>query len=111
MADNKFSSDAAADAADIHRNAFNAAFYELGLRWHWDGDTYQTLLCEDDERARIRRYLEQHQPHLLKVYDADFLTDAIQTAKARCYRTMTADGGGAGSYTNWAEIQKLEVGA
>ena len=21
---------------DLERNAYNAAFYELGLRWHWD---------------------------------------------------------------------------
>ncbi|MDB5764166.1 MAG: hypothetical protein JWQ21_3161, partial [Herminiimonas sp.] len=31
-----------ADAAeDIDLNAYNAAFYELGLRWHWDADTYR----------------------------------------------------------------------
>ena len=29
----------AADS-EIDRAAFNGAFYELGLRWHWDSRTY-----------------------------------------------------------------------
>ncbi|MFC3111328.1 hypothetical protein ACFQAT_10635 [Undibacterium arcticum] len=110
MFDSKINSDAAANAVDVHRNAYNAAFYELGLRWHWDGDTYQTLLCKADEKDRIRIYLETHQPHLLKAYDADFLIDAIQTTKSRCYDTMTAAGSKLGAYINWAEIQQREVG-
>ena len=28
---------------DIERNAYNAAFYELGLRWHWDCETFDAL--------------------------------------------------------------------
>jgi len=110
MFDSKINSDAAASAVDVHRNAYNAAFYELGLRWHWDGAIYQTLLCKADEKDRIRIYLETHQPHLLKAYDADFLIDAIQTTKSRCYETMTADGSKLGAYINWEEIQQREVG-
>ena len=67
----------AADAVDIHRNAYNAAFYELGLRWHWDGKIYPSVLDHDAERARLRAYVETYQPHLLKAYDADFLIDAV----------------------------------
>jgi hypothetical protein len=26
----------AADAAEMHLHAYNAPFYELGLRWYWD---------------------------------------------------------------------------
>jgi hypothetical protein len=101
------------DAVDIHRNAYNAAFYELGLRWHWDGKIYPSVLCMDDERARLRSYLETHQSHLLKAYDAEFLVDAVQTAKARCYETMAAAGnqrGNPGSSINWAELHQHEVG-
>lgn len=100
----------AANLADIHRNAYNAAFYELGLRWHWDGDAYRTVLCQDGERDCLRTYLQQHQAHLLKAYDADFLIDAIQAAKARCYDAMAVDGGRAGAYINWAELQQGQVG-
>ena len=34
---------------DVERNAYNAAFYELGLRWHWDSDTYDQLLSNEPE--------------------------------------------------------------
>jgi hypothetical protein len=40
---NPASSYRSADPAEIDRNAYNAAFYELGLRWHWDIDTYNEL--------------------------------------------------------------------
>jgi hypothetical protein len=31
------------DHQELERNAYNAAFYELGLRWHWDSQTYEAL--------------------------------------------------------------------
>lgn len=96
--------------ADAHRNAYNAAFHELGLSFHWDGATYRDVLCQDGERACLRSYLETHQPHLLKAYDAEFLVDAIQAAKARCYDVMTADGCRPGAFINWAEIQQHHAG-
>jgi hypothetical protein len=100
----------ATDPADIHRNAYNAAFYELGLRWHWDGKIYPSVLSQDDERTRVRTYLETHQSHLLKAYDAEFLVDAVETAKARCYETMTAVGSQSGAPINWAEMHRAQVG-
>ena len=110
MINTKPNSDAAATAANVHRNAYNAAFYELGLKWHWDGNIYQSLLPNSDEKERIRSYLETYQPHLLKSYDADFLTNVIQTTKARCFDAMTAEGCRVGADTNWAEIAQAEVG-
>jgi hypothetical protein len=98
------------DAADIHRNAYNAAFYELGLSWYWDANTSDDLTVSAGGRNRLQHYLETCQPHLLKVYDADFLIDAIQTAKTRCYETMTACGTRSARPVNWAEIQRGEVG-
>jgi hypothetical protein len=101
---------AVVNPADIHRNAYNAAFYELGLRWHWDDAIYQAELCKEGERDCLMNYLKTQQAHLLKAYDADFLIDAIQAAKARCYETMTAEGCQAGAYTNWAELHQHQVG-
>ncbi len=96
--------------ADAHRNAYNAAFHELGLSFHWDRARYQSVLCQDGERECLRSYLEQHQPHLLKAYDTEFLVDAIQAAKARCYDVLTAAGCSAGGFINWAEIQQHHAG-
>jgi len=62
-------------SAAAQRNAFNAAFYELGLRWHWDEECYVCALCEEDQRAYLRRYVQDEQAHMLRVYDVDFLAN------------------------------------
>ena len=66
---------------ESHRHAYNAAFDELGLSWHWDVATYSRLEAAGCEP--VRRYLENEQAHLLRAYDADFLINLIETAKAR----------------------------
>jgi hypothetical protein len=80
---------AAASTSAIERSAFNAAFYELGLRWQWDDETYEALAADPCERQRVRRYLEREQPHLLRAYDADFLASAILEVKQRFQRSST----------------------
>jgi hypothetical protein len=75
---------------EIDRAAFNAAFYELGLRWHWDSPTYEGLASQPCERRRLQGYLENEQAHLLRAYDAEFLTDAILQAKQRCRPALAA---------------------
>ena len=46
--------------------------------------------CPQTGRDGLRAYLQTEQAHLLRAYDLDFLTDAIETAKARCYEVMLA---------------------
>jgi hypothetical protein len=69
-----------------HRQAYNAAFEELGLNWHWDPVTYACLPAQGPEG--LRAYLEKEHSHLLRAYEADFLVNAIETAKRRCYEVM-----------------------
>lgn len=70
--------------AEGERNAFNAAFSELGLCWHWDQKTFAELQAiAAEEEARVRRYVELQHEHLLKAYDADFLIGAIRETKSR----------------------------
>ena len=78
----------AGDAGEAHRHAYNAAFEELGLAWHWDAATYARLQAPG--REGVRRYLETEQAHLLRAYEADFLVDAVEAAKARCHAGMAA---------------------
>jgi len=68
---------------ECERNAFNAAFEELGLCWHWDEKTYAELQAIAAEGERVRRYVESEHRHLLTAYDADFLVDAIRVTKSR----------------------------
>jgi hypothetical protein len=65
------------------RNAFNAAFSELELGWHWDEKTYSDLRAIESEDGRLRTYLTQQHRHLLTAYDADFLVDVIRQTKQR----------------------------
>jgi hypothetical protein len=68
---------------ELERNAFNAAFSELGLCWYWDEKTYAELQSIAAESERLRRYVESQHRHLLTAYDADFLVDAICVTKSR----------------------------
>lgn len=67
---------------DMELHAYNAAFYELGLRFHWDSATWEELACVGEcRKARLRHYLQTRHPHLLRAYDADFLVQAIERAQ------------------------------
>jgi hypothetical protein len=83
MLDNDILDDRSVEA---HRQAYNAAFEELGLNWHWDPVTFACLPAPG--RDGLRAYLHNEQAHLLRAYEADFLVNAIETAKARCHRVM-----------------------
>jgi hypothetical protein len=98
------------DPADAQRQAYNAAFYELGLRWHWDSKQYDCQMCSESQRAHLRRYLENSHPHMLKVYDADFLVNAIQGTMERCLETANASDGASAAMTNWAVFQHGDTG-
>lgn len=106
--------DTTSTGLDIERAAFNAAFYELGLRWHWDEETYEGLRALPDERERVQRYLRTQQAHLLRAYDADFLTDAILDTQARCRRALANCHGQPArpgfDWTRWADARWGEVG-
>ncbi len=103
-----FESTGAAD--EIELGAFNAAFYELGLRWCWDENTYRSLRTVATPRQRVQTYLESEQAHLLRAYDVDFLTDAILGAHERCKRTLAGGGARDAARFNWAETRWGEVG-
>lgn len=100
------------DRTDLDRAAFNAAFYELGLRWHWDDQTYDALCALPGERERVQRYVQTRQAHLLRAYDADFLADAVLEAKARCRRSLAHchDLRAGGGWTRWTDARWGEVG-
>lgn len=90
----------ATDRADQARHAYNAAFEELGLSWHWDAATYARL--QADSRDAVRTYLETEQSHLLRAYEADFLVEAIETARARCHASMVSNRAGTVPCASWS---------
>ena len=64
------------------RKSLNRAFWDLGLRFQWDETVWATLTALPDLRSQLAYYLERHQPHLLAVYDVDFLKGIIEARLA-----------------------------
>lgn len=77
---------------DGHRPAFNAAFAELGLPWHWDEAFYGTLLNVAGGLERIRYYAENHDPETSKRSDFDDLIHRLHDIKTRNYQRLLAAG-------------------
>ena len=62
----------------LDRNVLNQAFWDLGLRFQWDEATWASLASLPDLRSQLTAYLGKHQPHLLAVYDVEFLGKLIE---------------------------------
>lgn len=100
----------AADEA-MHCEAFNAAFYELGLKWYWNVSMYKKLQPDaPGMKERMRAYLELEHPHLLKAYQPEFLVQAILDAKARCLSAKLSCGCTGLLGEKWATMQIAQVG-
>lgn len=78
---------------DGHRLAFNAAFAEAGLHWHWDAALYGELLAVTGGKERMRFYCEKHAPEFMKLADAGERIKALHAAKTRHYLELVDKGG------------------
>jgi HAD superfamily hydrolase (TIGR01509 family) len=65
-----------ADTESVHRAAFNQAFAELGLDWHWDEALYTELLEVSGGKERIAHYWRQVHPDV-KPLDGMALDETI----------------------------------
>lgn len=98
------------DSHETERNAYNAAFHELGFRWYWDSDTYTEVMnFGANPKERIGHYLETRQPHLLRAYDAAFLATVIEETQLR--KRLSARSTAPSAHFNWAETLAGEIGA
>lgn len=70
---------------DGHRPAFNQAFAEHGLDWHWDAETYGRLLDITGGKERIRHYAESQAPAIAARPDFDDLVKKLHAAKTAHY--------------------------
>lgn len=77
---------------DGHRPAFNRAFEEAGLDWHWDVALYGELLAVTGGKERMRHYLDRYRPDYRRPADFDELVARLHAAKTRHYTEMLATG-------------------
>lgn len=77
---------------DGHRVAFNRAFVEASLDWHWSVPLYGELLNVAGGKERIRAYINQYQPAFSPAIDlSQFVADLHQT-KTRYYQQLLSEG-------------------
>jgi HAD superfamily hydrolase (TIGR01509 family) len=70
---------------DGHRVAFNLAFEEFGLPWHWPIGLYGQLLKVAGGKERIRHYLQRYRS--VSAVDDDLIL-ALHQAKARHFQAL-----------------------
>ncbi|MGF1535959.1 MAG: HAD-IA family hydrolase [Elainellaceae cyanobacterium] len=73
-----------ADTSELQRAAFNQAFAQHGLDWHWERDEYVTLLEESGGRKRIDAYAQSQGQSV----DAE----AIHLTKSDLFQQSLRDG-------------------
>jgi HAD superfamily hydrolase (TIGR01509 family) len=82
-----------ADTEEVHRQAFNQAFAEDGLDWHWDVATYTRLLDISGGKERLHAYWQETHPEVTDLEGA--LQDRIQRLhdlKTASYEAAVHDG-------------------
>ena len=77
---------------DGHRPAFNAAFRDAGLDWHWDVALYGRLLAVTGGKERIRHYVAGHRPDVARRPDFDALVASLHAAKTTHYLSIVESG-------------------
>ena len=83
-----------ADTEEAHRAAFNEAFVECGLDWHWDRPLYTRLLEVSGGRERIAAYWREVHPDL-RAIDGAAIDDTVRRVhdlKTAAYGRRVADG-------------------
>ncbi len=78
-----------ADTEEVHRAAFNEAFAEVGLDWHWDRPAYARLLEVSGGKERITAYWRRVNP---EVRALDATVQRIHDLKTAAYERRVARG-------------------
>lgn len=80
------------ETEEVHRRAFNTAFEEKELQWHWDPQQYKKLLDVSGGKERIRHFIELHDRQYLEMDDLDGFIRDIHLTKTAKYTQLVLDG-------------------
>jgi len=78
--------------ANGHRVAYNMAFEEAGINWHWDHDVYRELLDITGGRERLHHYWRNVQPDALDASDGAQRVNELHRRKNALYSNLVAAG-------------------
>ena len=77
---------------DGHRVAFNSAFEEMGLDWHWSIDFYGQLLKVAGGKERVEYFLCQYQPNFIESKNINKFAAKIHQLKTKYYLKLLRSG-------------------
>ena len=77
---------------DGHRIAFNRAFEDAGLGWHWSVEHYGALLAVTGGKERIAHYWQAIDPKAAAAPDAAARVRALHAAKTTHYLELVRSG-------------------
>ncbi|UJB67687.1 HAD family hydrolase [Acaryochloris sp. 'Moss Beach'] len=77
---------------DGHRVAFNQAFTDAGLEWHWSVEQYGQLLQVAGGKERIRHYIQQYCPQWQPPQDLQGFIADLHGAKNTHYQALLRQG-------------------
>ncbi len=75
-----------------HLIAFNKAFQEAKLDWHWSAELYGELLMVTGGKERIRFYIEQYHPEMFEKNDLNSFIANLHKAKTGHYLALLQRG-------------------
>lgn len=81
-----------ADTEETHRQAFNAAFIELGLWWDWSPPLYTRLLAVSGGKERLRHYIGTLREQAAERERLLQLVPGIHATKTRIYSELLVRG-------------------
>ncbi|MDM8561213.1 HAD family hydrolase [Candidatus Parabeggiatoa sp. HSG14] len=75
---------------DAHRVAFNEAFAEYHLDWHWTVELYGELLTVTGGKERIKHYVNRYRPDYNRPDNFDAFVADLHQKKTALYQTLLA---------------------
>lgn len=80
------------ETEETHRKAFNRAFRQKGLDWHWDQALYEQLLAVTGGKERIRYFIESFGGAGAPAETLDEFIPMLHAVKTEAYTGMVANG-------------------
>jgi HAD superfamily hydrolase (TIGR01509 family) len=81
-----------ADTEELHRQAFNEAFLEFNLNWHWSKNDYYKLLFISGGKERFKICLNEDKELKSKIIDPHLFIEELHQCKSNHYRRILSNG-------------------
>jgi HAD superfamily hydrolase (TIGR01509 family) len=81
-----------AETEELHRIAFNTAFVDNDLPWHWSREDYRKLLEVSGGKERIRHFIETRNLPERELADLGQFIAGLHQQKTRIYTQAVIDG-------------------